>query len=146
MGETFEDAINKGYLNPVQTQHPGFYYHSAANQCIQRRLYSKEITIEECSQCVHTIENLNNLEFYGQRPWRQGQQGMDILDQKKEQNGISALQELEFKENLTPLITDLYQKAINHFKVFNCKRMKQYLSVCMAEEFYFARDYQEALK
>ena len=47
------------------------------------------------------IENLNSLEFYGQRPWRQGQQGMEILDQQKERDGISCLQELESKENLS---------------------------------------------
>ena len=72
--------------------------------------------------------------------------------------------------NEKPLITDLFRQAITHFKVFNCKRMKQYLSklcahletlsisniykmksshikgVCMAEEFYYARNYQESLK
>ena len=47
------------------------------------------------------IKDLNNLEFYGQRPWRQGQQGMDIADQAKEREGTICLQELESKENLT---------------------------------------------
>ena len=47
---------------------------------------------------------LNNLEFYGQRPWRQGQQGMEILDQQKERDGINCLQELEMKESLTVII------------------------------------------
>ena len=49
------------------------------------------------------IELLSNLEFYGQRPWRQGQQGMEILDQQKERDGISCLQDLEMKDNLTVL-------------------------------------------
>lgn len=60
----------------------------------------------------------------------------------------------------------MFKRAISHFKVFNCKRMKQYLSklyfpkvqkrifimfiiikgICMAEEYYYAKDYQESLK
>ena len=147
MGELFEDAIKKGFLTPVQTQHPGFYFHSAANHAIQRRLFCKELTAKSFTSqsSPSPIDLLNHLEFHGQRPWRQGQQGMEILDQQKERDGILCLQELESKENLTPLITDLFKQAIRHFKVFNCKRMKQYLSVCMAEEYYFSKDYQESL-
>lgn len=107
MGELFEDAIKKGYLTPVQTQHPGFYFHSAANHSIQRRLFCKEFSVKSFNskqwnnQNPSPIDSLNNLEFYGQRPWRQGQQGMEILDQQRERDGILCLQELETKENLT---------------------------------------------
>jgi trafficking protein particle complex subunit 11 len=109
MGELFEDAIKKGNLQPVQSQHPGFYFHSAANNAIQRRVSSKEFISktyalsrrEWTAENPSPIESLNSLEFYGQRPWRQGQQGMEILDQQKERDGISCLQELESKENLT---------------------------------------------
>ena len=52
-------------------------------------------------ECPYPLESLNSLEFYGQRPWRQGQQGMYILDHNKERDGILCLQELETKENLT---------------------------------------------
>lgn len=106
MGEIFEDAIKKGFLSAVQTQHPGFYYHSAANHCIQRRMNCKNFSLslkinrEWTDDHPNPIEDLNNLEFYGQRPWRQGQQGMDISDQAKEREGIFCLQELESKENL----------------------------------------------
>lgn len=152
MGEIFENAINKSYLAAVQTQHPGFYYHSAANHAIQRRSSASEfshkvfISKQYSSENPSPIENLTNLEFYGQRPWRQGQQGMEILDHQREREGISCLQEMESKENLTPLITELFEKAITHFKAFNCKRMKQYLCVCMAEEYFYSKDYQESLR
>ena len=63
----------------------------------QKVFISKQWTPENPSP----IESMNNLEFYGQRPWRQGQQGMEILDQQKERDGISCLQELESKENLS---------------------------------------------
>lgn len=110
MGELFEDAIRKGLLSAVQTQHPGFYFHSAANHTIQRRLNCKEFLNRSYQNKQWTSENpspielLNNLEFYGQRPWRQGQQGMEILDQQKERDGINCLQELEMKESLTVII------------------------------------------
>ena len=106
MGEIFENAINKAYLTAVQTQHPGFYFHSAANHAIQRRNnrvdYNQKLIFKEWNvENPSPIENLNSLEFYGQRPWRQGQQGMEILDNLKEREGIACLQELEAKETLT---------------------------------------------
>ena len=108
MGELFEDAIRKGLLSAVQTQHPGFYFHSSANHAIQRRLncseFSKRTGSNKTAENPSPVEFLNNLEFFGQRPWRQGQQGMEILDQQKERDGILCLQELEMKENLTVLL------------------------------------------
>lgn len=107
MGELFEKSIEKGFLSAVQTQHPGFYFHSAANHAIQRRVNSKDFLNKTFPVRQWTPENmspidaLNKLEFYGQRPWRQGQQGMEVLDQQKERDGILCLQELESKENLT---------------------------------------------
>ena len=56
------------------------------------------------------IELLNNLEFYGQRPWRQGQQGMEILDQQKERDGIL----LKYKRENN---VDIY--AIDKEELFN---------------------------
>lgn len=105
MGEIFEDAIRKGYLSAVQTQHPGFYYHSAANQCIQRRansrIFDTSLFNRQWTDETNPLASLKTLEFYGQRPWRQGHQGMDILDHDKERDGVSCLQELESKQNLT---------------------------------------------
>lgn len=104
MGELFENSINKNYLTAVQSQHPGFYFHSAANHAIQRRLLSKEflnMKFKKNENVVLTLDSFNHIEFYGQRPWRQGQQGMEILDQQKERDGIICLQELESNENLT---------------------------------------------
>lgn len=111
MGEIFENAINKAYLSAVQTQHPGFYYHSAANHAIQRRNncvdFAQKMFLNQWNtENPSPIENLKNLEFYGQRPWRQGQQGMEILDSQKEREGILCLQELESKENLTVILLE----------------------------------------
>ena len=96
MGELFEEAIRKANLTPVQTQHPGFYFHSAANHTIQRRLYCSELLLASrpksavnaeaapiSAGATSVADALTRLEFYGQRPWRQGQQAMEILDQQK---------------------------------------------------------------
>jgi hypothetical protein len=110
MGELFEEAINKGYLNAVQTQHPGFYFHSAANHATQRRLNRKSFYPEASVSRTWTAENpspiesLASLEYYGQRPWRQCQQTMEILDQQREKEGIVCLHEMELGENLTVCI------------------------------------------
>ena len=118
MGELFEDAIRKNLLSAVQTQHPGFYFHSAANHATQRRLNCKEfanrnyLARQWTSENPSPIELLSHLEFYGQRPWRQGQQGMEILDQQKERDGIFCLQELELKENLTVLFLIFSENSI----------------------------------
>ncbi len=107
MGEIFEDAIKKGYLNAVQTQHPGFYFHSASNQCLQRRAYFRQYSNQNMSSKQlnedHDALNklMNSLDFYGQRPWRQGS---DISDQVKEREGILLLQEIEAKENFSVFI------------------------------------------
>lgn len=110
MGELFESAIERGLLNAVQSQHPGFYFHSSATHAIQRRQFHSKLYKEERANISTTdieqavpgvVEGMNNLEFYGQRSWRQGLQGMEILDQQKEREGILVLIELESKENLT---------------------------------------------
>lgn len=41
------------------------------------------------------LEGMDNLEFFGQRPWRQGHQSIDPPDAQTEREGIQALQYLE---------------------------------------------------
>ena len=84
----------------MQTQHPGFYFHPAANHAIQRRNHRSSINLNAQNIDAALIESLNQLEFFGHRPWRQCQQGSEILDVPKEKEGMFALQDLELKENL----------------------------------------------
>jgi hypothetical protein len=97
-GDLFDDTIKKGTLTAIQTQHPGFYYHPAANHATQRRNHQKELTALLAAQKPTDSKSLEpHLEFYGQRPWRQ--QAVEILDQQKEKDGILCLFELESKED-----------------------------------------------
>lgn len=108
MGELFEDAFKQEYVNAVQTQHPGFYYHSSATHTIQRRIHftellkNKNFTFKQySSENPSPIELLNNLEYFGQRPWRQGNKAIEIVDQNREAEALTCLIELESKENLS---------------------------------------------
>ena len=102
LADLFEDTAKKGNIIAVSTQHPGFYYHSAANHAIQRRNFRKDFLVNSQTQKVDSsmLELLSELEFYGQRPWRQGQLGIEILDAQKEKEAILALQDFELKENI----------------------------------------------
>uniref|UniRef100_A0A8C6SPD1 Trafficking protein particle complex 11 n=1 Tax=Neogobius melanostomus TaxID=47308 RepID=A0A8C6SPD1_9GOBI len=86
------------------------------------------------------------LDFYGQRPRRQGHQSIDPPDAEKEKTGILALQ---IKESCVPhseLIIALLSNAVAQFKKYKCPRMKSHLMVQMGEEYYHAKDYTKALK
>lgn len=41
-GDLFESAIRRG-LTPIQTQHPGFYYSSAAQYAVQRKKAARQL-------------------------------------------------------------------------------------------------------
>ena len=47
------------------------------------------------SPSSNPLELLSRLDYYGQRPWRQGHQSIDPPDATKEKDGIAALQALE---------------------------------------------------
>jgi hypothetical protein len=136
-GELFDESIKKGPLTAIQTQHPGFYFHPSANHAIQRRNYHKDLVSILATQKPHDskiLDALNQLEFYGQRPWRQGQQAIEILDQQKEKDGILCLLELESKEIHTVrlhfdkrmsdfhswLLVNSYVQAIDNGSVQTC--------------------------
>uniref|UniRef100_H3APD6 Trafficking protein particle complex subunit 11 n=1 Tax=Latimeria chalumnae TaxID=7897 RepID=H3APD6_LATCH len=86
------------------------------------------------------------LDFYGQRPWRQGILSFDLSDPEKEKAGILALQLKEREVPHSELIIALLSNAVAQFKKYKCPRMKSHLMVQMGEEYYHAKDYTKALK
>ncbi|WAR03659.1 TPC11-like protein [Mya arenaria] len=144
-GDLFDEAIKLG-LTAIQTQHPGFYYQQAANHAIAR----KHLARGTCKALTSPLspdplESLANLDFYGQRPWRQGHQSIDPPDQQREKEGIAALQAQELKEDHSWLIIPLLNSAVAQFKKYKSLRMKRFLMVQMGEEYFHAKDYQRAL-
>uniref|UniRef100_A0A095AWQ4 Trafficking protein particle complex subunit 11 n=1 Tax=Schistosoma haematobium TaxID=6185 RepID=A0A095AWQ4_SCHHA len=49
------------------------------------------------ADCLSATEKINGLEFYGQRPWRQGIQSIEPPNPTKEREGILSLQKEELK-------------------------------------------------
>uniref|UniRef100_A0A667WRW1 Trafficking protein particle complex subunit 11 n=1 Tax=Myripristis murdjan TaxID=586833 RepID=A0A667WRW1_9TELE len=146
-GELFDEAIKLG-LTAIQTQNPGFYYQQAACYSQDRKLQAQQLCQSGVS--LPTPDPLETptggLDFYGQRPWRQGHQSIDPPDPEKEKAGILALQIKERDVPHSELIIALLSNAVAQFKKYKCPRMKSHLMVQMGEEYYHAKDYTKALK
>ncbi|XP_073257117.1 trafficking protein particle complex subunit 11-like [Porites lutea] len=143
-GELFDEAIRNG-LTALQTQHPGFYYQQAANNAIVRRQLCQGLCHTTTPLSMNPLENAGNLDFFGQRPWRQGFQGTEPPDAAIEHAGIIALQAQEIQVDHSWIIIPLLSSAVAQFKKYKSPRMKRYLMVQMGEEYYHARDFSKAL-
>ena len=65
-------------LPAIQTQHPGLYYQQAAQYAIKRRQLAEELCYEAAAYPVpDPLVDAENMEFYGQRPWRPGKVAID---------------------------------------------------------------------
>lgn len=144
-GDLFDEAITKG-LAAIQTQHPGFYYQQAAYYAQERRKLSNNLCAFKNDKYPDNdpLEGGDNLEFYGQRAWRQGHQSIDPPDANREKEGILALQYQEAKVDHSWTVIRLLSDAITQFKKYSCPRMKRFLSIQMGEEYYLAKDYTKA--
>ncbi|XP_061690008.1 trafficking protein particle complex subunit 11 isoform X2 [Syngnathoides biaculeatus] len=146
-GELFDDAIKLG-LAAIQTQNPGFYYQQAAYYSQERKRLAHQLSQAGAIYLSSDAMDILNggLDYYGQRPWRQGHQSIDPPDQDKERKGILALQVNERDVPHSELILTLLSNAVAQFKKYKCPRMKSHLMVQMGEEYYHAQDYAKALK
>ncbi|XP_015254366.1 PREDICTED: trafficking protein particle complex subunit 11 [Cyprinodon variegatus] len=146
-GELFDEAIKLG-LTAIQTQNPGFYYQQAACYSQDRKQMAQQLC--QAGTTYPSPDPLDTqsggLDFYGQRPWRQGHQSIDPTDPEKEKMGILALQIKERDVPHSELIIALLSNAVAQFKKYKCPRMKSHLMVQMGEEYYHAKDYTKALK
>ncbi|XP_013379073.1 trafficking protein particle complex subunit 11-like [Lingula anatina] len=144
-GDLFDEAIKLG-LTAIQTQHPGFYYQQAANHSISRKQLCRGLCHPNITYpSPDPLEGLSSLDYYGQRPWRQGHQSIDPPDAAKEKDGILALQYLESTVDHEWIIIPLLSSAVTQFKKYKSPRMKRYLMVQMGEEYYHAKQYTNAL-
>ncbi|KAK2890874.1 hypothetical protein Q8A67_013517 [Cirrhinus molitorella] len=148
-GDLFDEAIKLG-LTAIQTQNPGFYYQQAAYYAQERKQQAGQLCSHEPGVGYPAPDPLETssgvLDFYGQRPWRQGHQSIDPPDSEKEKQGILALQVKERDVPHSELIIALLSNAVAQFKKYKCPRMKSHLMVQMGEEYYHAKDYTKALK
>ena len=98
--DVFTDAIENG-LPAIQTQHPGLYYQQAAQHAVARRETADEQGgAEEGSSYPDPdpLQGAEDLEFFGQRPWRPGKVSLEPPDM--EQVRIVSQQALQFNISL----------------------------------------------
>ncbi|KAM7328643.1 hypothetical protein ACRRTK_012735 [Alexandromys fortis] len=148
-GDLFDEAIKLG-LTAIQTQNPGFYYQQAAYYAQERKQHAKALCSHDASVMYPSPDPLETqtgvLDFYGQRPWRQGILSFDLSDPDKEKAGILAIQLKERSVVHSEIVITLLSNAVAQFKKYKCPRMKSHLMVQMGEEYYYAKDYTKALK
>ncbi|KAK7812371.1 hypothetical protein U0070_023281 [Myodes glareolus] len=148
-GDLFDEAIKLG-LTAIQTQNPGFYYQQAAYYAQERKQHAKALCNHDASVTYPSPDPLETqtgvLDFYGQRPWRQGILSFDLSDPDKEKAGILAIQLKERSVVHSEIVITLLSNAVAQFKKYKCPRMKSHLMVQMGEEYYYAKDYTKALK
>ncbi|VDK32388.1 unnamed protein product [Taenia asiatica] len=84
-------------------------------------------------------------EFFGQRAWRNAGQTVETTDPVKEREGILALQAKEAQVDHSKLIIPLFARASLHFDRCGAKRMRNYPTFHMGEEFFLRGEYENAL-
>ncbi|XP_059480361.1 trafficking protein particle complex subunit 11 [Neocloeon triangulifer] len=143
-GEIFNEAIEQG-LPAVQTQHPGIYFQQAAQYAVKRREACQNFPETTSYPHPDPLDGQQDLEFYGQRPWRPGKLSAEPLDAFKEKEAVCALQIKESAVNHSMLIISILGKAITQAKTYRCHRTRRQLVVWMAEEYYHTKDFKKAL-
>lgn len=137
--ELFCDAIKSG-LPALQTQHPGIYYHKAAEYVGQRKeafyecLKNGGQTAEQASSYANQFYS----EFFGVRTTKVG-------DAATEQLLFAMAQANERNFNHSVAIISLLGQAMAQYKQYKCLRFRKKLAVDMAEEYLKAGDHSKAL-
>lgn len=144
--ELFCDAIKCG-LPALQTQHPGIYYHKAAEymserkdaflQCFTQQPLTDFLPPNE--QNVVTYSNILSSDFFGIRG--NNRTGEAVNDS----HIIAIVQECEKHVNHSAIFITLLGQAMAQFKIYKCLRFRKKLAIDMAEEYLKTGDHAKAL-
>lgn len=146
--DLFCDAIKSG-LPALQTQHPGIYYHKAAEYVSKR----KEAVHQCCSASSPLVEFLpmpeQNLENYARILYSDfcGVRGVGSgnAENFSDQQMIAIVQQCEKSVNHSELFIRLLGTAMAQFKIYKCLRFRKKLAIDMAEEYLKIGDSGKAL-
>ncbi|XP_061402767.1 trafficking protein particle complex subunit 11-like [Musca vetustissima] len=143
--ELFCEAIKNG-LPALQTQHPGIYFHKAAEYTQKR----KEAFLQ-CTGPSTPTEPANNFngqgssnitslytEYFGIRSLKSG-------EPITEQQINSMIKENEKLFNHSSSIINLLSLAMAQFKIYKCLRFRKKLAIDMADEYFKSGDHGKAL-
>uniref|UniRef100_A0A182NIX3 Trafficking protein particle complex subunit 11 n=1 Tax=Anopheles dirus TaxID=7168 RepID=A0A182NIX3_9DIPT len=139
--ELFCDAVKNG-LAPLQTQHPGIYFHKAAEYIGQRKEAFRQCTALGAAGAAELATISNSAlysDFFGIRG------SVKTGEPVSEQQIICLVQENEKAYNHSAEIIGLLGKAMAQFKVYRCLRFRKKLAIDMAEEYLNSGDHSKAL-
>ncbi|XP_021696133.1 trafficking protein particle complex subunit 11 isoform X2 [Aedes aegypti] len=150
-GELFCEAVKNG-LAPLQTQHPGIYFHKAAEYIGKRKEAFLQCTAlgpppigggdgQPAGPDGKPTTNPNSAlysDFFGIRGAKTG-------EPVSEQQIICLVQEMEKAYNHSAAIIILLGQAMAQYKVYKCLRFRKKLAIDMAEEYLKSGDHSKAL-
>ncbi|XP_062523062.1 trafficking protein particle complex subunit 11-like [Corticium candelabrum] len=143
--ELFDKAVDNG-LEAIQILHPGFFYHQAAIYASIRKQLCEMLCSSQAHKKTSKEVSLQASEFFGQRHWRLGLIDSEPSSEEEESEGIFLVQCQETKVDHSAIIVSLLANAVNQFNRHRSSRMRQFLRVQMANEYYYAGDFIKALK
>lgn len=145
--DVFCEAIKFG-LPALQTQHPGIYYHKAAEYVGKR----KDAFQQCCSASSPLVEflplneqNFDNYtrilysDYYGRRGGSGNTESFD------DQQMIAIVKQCEKSVNHSEQFIKLLGTAMAQFKIYKCLRFRKKLAIDMAEEYLKIGDSSKAL-
>uniref|UniRef100_A0A182PS03 Trafficking protein particle complex subunit 11 n=1 Tax=Anopheles epiroticus TaxID=199890 RepID=A0A182PS03_9DIPT len=139
--ELFCDAVKNG-LAPLQTQHPGIYFHKAAEYIGMRKEAFLQCTALDTAGSAD-LGTLSNSALYSDFFGIRG--SVKTGEPVSEQQIICLVQENEKSYNHSGEIISLLGKAMAQFKVYRCLRFRKKLAIDMAEEYLKSGDHSKAL-
>ncbi|XP_073840968.1 trafficking protein particle complex subunit 11 gry [Musca autumnalis] len=143
--ELFCEAIKNG-LPALQTQHPGIYFHKAAEYTQKRKeafLQSSGASTPTDPSSNFNGQSSNNVtslytEYFGIRSLKSG-------EPLTEQQINSMIRENEKLFNHSSSIINLLGLAMAQFKIYKCLRFRKKLAIDMADEYFKSGDHGKAL-
>ncbi|XP_050073443.1 trafficking protein particle complex subunit 11 [Anopheles maculipalpis] len=139
--ELFCDAVKNG-LAPLQTQHPGIYFHKAAEYIGMRKEAFLQCTALDTTGPAE-LGSISNSALYSDFFGIRG--SVKTGEPVSEQQIICLVQENEKAYNHSGEIIALLGKAMAQFKVYRCLRFRKKLAIDMAEEYLKSGDHSKAL-
>lgn len=146
-GTLFDQAVTAG-LVPSLSQHPGYYFYEASCESIKRRKTAECLQLDETYlQAYNQLyeESIQPTNYFGHRFWRAKYQPNDIPNADLELQGLKFLTYRETIIDHAAITINLLSTAVIHFKKHKCTRLKKYMTIILAQEYYDSGDYNLCL-
>lgn len=146
-GTLFDQAVTVG-LVPSLSQHPGYYFYEASCEAIKRRKLADSFKLDQSYKEAYERllpDSLQPTLYFGHRFWRQKYRQNEMPNSAIETQGMNFLIYRETMVNHAAITISLLTTAIMHFKKNKCTRLKKYMTIILAQEYYDSGDYTSCL-